>query len=121
MTCCNEPREAVPSGCCDHMVSELLMFLQLSFSPSTPMNSHLRVMCLLVSLLLDCCGLAVVCGLLGASYGAHTLSFMAAEVRAAHTHTHTMLMLFVDDAGVSSCSRPQCLLVTVRTGHVIMR
>lgn len=50
------------------------------------MNSHLRVMCLLLSLLLDCCGLAVVCGLLGASYGMHTLSFMAAEVRAAHTH-----------------------------------
>lgn len=55
--------------------------LQLSFSPSTPMNNHVRVICLLVSLLLDCCGLAVVCGLLGASYGMHTLSFMAAEVR----------------------------------------
>nr|XP_061820365.1 E3 ubiquitin-protein ligase AMFR-like [Nerophis lumbriciformis] len=68
-------------------------FEYLSFSPSTPMNSHVRVMCLLVSLLLDCCGLAVVCGLLGASHGMHTLSFMAAE----------------------------CLLVTVRTGHVIMR
>lgn len=56
------------------------VFLQLSFSPSTPMNSHVRVICLLVSLLLACCGLAVVCGLLGASYGMHTLSFMAAEV-----------------------------------------
>ncbi|XP_060923813.1 E3 ubiquitin-protein ligase AMFR-like isoform X2 [Limanda limanda] len=68
-------------------------FEYLSFSPSTPMHSHVRVLCLLVSLLLDCCGLAVVCGLLGASHGMHTLSFMAAE----------------------------CLLVTVRTGHVIMR
>ncbi|KAF1393047.1 hypothetical protein PFLUV_G00034350 [Perca fluviatilis] len=68
-------------------------FEYLSFSPSTPMNSHVRVLCLLVSLLLDCCGLAVGCGLLGASHGMHTLSFMAAE----------------------------CLLVTVRTGHVIMR
>lgn len=46
------------------------------------MNSHVRVICLLLSLLLDCCGLAMVCGLLGASYGMHTLSFMAAEVRA---------------------------------------
>uniref|UniRef100_A0A3Q2PGK3 E3 ubiquitin-protein ligase AMFR n=1 Tax=Fundulus heteroclitus TaxID=8078 RepID=A0A3Q2PGK3_FUNHE len=54
-------------------------FEYLSFSPSTPMNSHVRVLCLLVSLLLDCCGLAVVCGLLGASHGMHTLSFMAAE------------------------------------------
>lgn len=45
------------------------------------MNSHVRVICLLVSLLLDCCGLAVICGLLGASYGMHTLAFMAAEVR----------------------------------------
>lgn len=48
------------------------------------MNSHVRVICLLVSLLLDCCGLAVVCGLLGASYGMHTLSFMAAEVNNAN-------------------------------------
>ncbi|XP_022064738.1 E3 ubiquitin-protein ligase AMFR [Acanthochromis polyacanthus] len=68
-------------------------FEYLSFSPSTPMNSHVQVLFLLVSLLLHCCGLAVVCGLLGASHGMHTLSFMAAE----------------------------CLLVTVRTGHVIMR
>ncbi|TNN66737.1 E3 ubiquitin-protein ligase AMFR [Liparis tanakae] len=69
-------------------------FEYLSFSPSTPMNSHVRVLCLLVSLLLDCCGLGVGCGgLLGASHGMHTFSFMAAE----------------------------CLLVTVRTGHVIMR
>ncbi|XP_067104991.1 E3 ubiquitin-protein ligase AMFR [Osmerus mordax] len=68
-------------------------FEYLSFSPTTPMNSHVRVLALLVSLLLGCCGLAVVCGLLGAVHGMHTLSFMAAE----------------------------CLLVTVRTGHVIMR
>ncbi|KAK1891456.1 E3 ubiquitin-protein ligase AMFR [Dissostichus eleginoides] len=69
-------------------------FEYLSFSPSTPMSSHVRVLCLLVSLLLDCCGLAIGCGgLMGASHGMHTFSFMAAE----------------------------CLLVTVRTGHVIMR
>uniref|UniRef100_A0A8C7ILZ1 E3 ubiquitin-protein ligase AMFR n=1 Tax=Oncorhynchus kisutch TaxID=8019 RepID=A0A8C7ILZ1_ONCKI len=68
-------------------------FEYLSFSPTTSMNSHVRVLTLLVSLLLGCCGLAVVCGLLGAAHGMHTLSFMAAE----------------------------CLLVTVRTGHVIMR
>lgn len=68
-------------------------FEYLSFSPTTPMNSHVRVLSLLVSSLIGCCGLAVVCGLLGATHGMHTLSFMAAE----------------------------CLLVTVRTGHVIMR
>ncbi|XP_056134456.1 E3 ubiquitin-protein ligase AMFR-like [Lampris incognitus] len=68
-------------------------FEYLSFSPTTPMNSHVRVLSLLVSLLMGCCGLAVVCGLLGATHGLHTLSFMAAE----------------------------CLLVTIRTGHVIMR
>uniref|UniRef100_A0A3P8XI32 E3 ubiquitin-protein ligase AMFR n=1 Tax=Esox lucius TaxID=8010 RepID=A0A3P8XI32_ESOLU len=68
-------------------------FEYLSFSPTTPMNSHVRVLALLGCLLLGCCGLAVVCGLLGAAHGMHTLSFMAAE----------------------------CLLVTVRTGHVIMR
>lgn len=72
------------------------VFLQLSFSPSTPMNSHVRVICLLVSLLLACCGLAVVCGLLGASYGMHTLSFMAAEVRTTST------MLSTDDCRLAS-------------------
>ncbi|XP_008309104.1 E3 ubiquitin-protein ligase AMFR [Cynoglossus semilaevis] len=68
-------------------------FEYLSFSPSTPMSSHIRVLCLLVCLLLDCFGLHVVCVLLGSTYGMHTLSFMGAE----------------------------CLLVTVRSGHVILR
>lgn len=58
------------------------------------MNSHVRVLCLLVSLLLDCCGLAVVCGLLGASHGMHTLAFMAAEVRTIVTTLST------DDCGL---------------------
>ncbi|KAJ8343337.1 hypothetical protein SKAU_G00306660 [Synaphobranchus kaupii] len=68
-------------------------FEYLSFSPTIPMSSHVRVLSLLVSMLLSCCALAVVCGLVGHSYGMHTVAFMAAE----------------------------CLLVTVRTGHVIMR
>ncbi|KAJ8407880.1 hypothetical protein AAFF_G00269240 [Aldrovandia affinis] len=68
-------------------------FEYLSFSPTIPMSSHVRVLSLLVSMLLFCCGLAVVCGLVGHSHGMHTMAFMAAE----------------------------CLLVTVRTGHVIMR
>ncbi|KAG5848714.1 hypothetical protein ANANG_G00102310 [Anguilla anguilla] len=68
-------------------------FEYLSFSPTTPMSSHVRVLSLLVSMLLCCCGLALVCGMAGRPHGMHTVSFMAAE----------------------------CLLVTVRTGHVIMR
>ncbi|MBN3317902.1 AMFR ligase, partial [Atractosteus spatula] len=68
-------------------------FEYLSFSPTTPMSSHVRVLSLLVSMMISCCGLAVVCGLVGLSHGMHTVAFMAAE----------------------------CLLVTVRTGHVIMR
>ncbi|KAK6477037.1 E3 ubiquitin-protein ligase AMFR-like isoform X1 [Huso huso] len=68
-------------------------FEYLSFSPTTPMSSHVRVLSLLVSMLLSCCGLAVVCGVAGYIQGMHTVAFMAAE----------------------------CLLVTVRTGHVIMR
>ncbi|XP_066569494.1 E3 ubiquitin-protein ligase AMFR isoform X2 [Amia ocellicauda] len=68
-------------------------FEYLSFSPTTPMSSHVRVLSLLVSMLLSCCGLAVVCGLVGYSHSMHTVAFMAAE----------------------------CLLVTVRTGHVILR
>ncbi|KAI1904261.1 hypothetical protein AGOR_G00003860 [Albula goreensis] len=68
-------------------------FEYLSFSPTIPMGSHVRVLSLLVSMLLSCGGLAVVCGLVGHSHGMHTMAFMAAE----------------------------CLLVTVRTGHVITR
>ncbi|XP_028812174.1 E3 ubiquitin-protein ligase AMFR [Denticeps clupeoides] len=68
-------------------------FEYLSFSPTTPTSSHMHVMSLLVSLLFCCCGLIGISSLLGPVYGMHTLSFMAAE----------------------------CLLVTVRTGHVIMR
>ncbi|XP_070616603.1 E3 ubiquitin-protein ligase AMFR [Erythrolamprus reginae] len=68
-------------------------FEYLSFSPTTPLNSHIRVLTLLVVMLLSCCGLAVVCGGVGYAHGMHTLSFMAAE----------------------------SLLVTVRTVHVIIR
>ncbi|XP_042561405.1 E3 ubiquitin-protein ligase AMFR-like [Clupea harengus] len=68
-------------------------FEYLSFSPTTPLGSHIRVMSLLIGLLLSCCGLGVLCGLWGSAHGMHTLAFMAAE----------------------------CMLVTVRTGHVIMR
>ncbi|XP_065589540.1 E3 ubiquitin-protein ligase AMFR [Cyrtonyx montezumae] len=68
-------------------------FEYLSFSPTTPMSSHIRVLTLLVAMLLSCCGLAVVCGIIGYTHGMHTLAFMAAE----------------------------SLLVTVRTAHVILR
>ncbi|KAJ1083338.1 hypothetical protein NDU88_003497 [Pleurodeles waltl] len=68
-------------------------FEYLSFSPTTPMTSHVRVLALLVGMLLSCCGLAVVCGVTGYAHGMHTLSFMAAE----------------------------SMLVTIRTAHVILR
>ncbi|XP_014812865.1 PREDICTED: E3 ubiquitin-protein ligase AMFR isoform X5 [Calidris pugnax] len=68
-------------------------FEYLSFSPTTPLSSHIRVLALLVAMLLSCCGLAVVCGVIGYTHGMHTLAFMAAE----------------------------SLLVTVRTAHVILR
>ncbi|NXV78274.1 AMFR ligase, partial [Atlantisia rogersi] len=68
-------------------------FEYLSFSPTTPMSSHIRVLTLLIAMLLSCCGLAVICGIIGYTHGMHTLAFMAAE----------------------------SLLVTVRTAHVILR
>uniref|UniRef100_A0A663MII1 E3 ubiquitin-protein ligase AMFR n=2 Tax=Athene cunicularia TaxID=194338 RepID=A0A663MII1_ATHCN len=68
-------------------------FEYLSFSPTTPMSSHIRVLTLLIVMLLFCCGLAIICGIIGYTHGMHTLAFMAAE----------------------------SLLVTVRTAHVILR
>ncbi|KAM9227853.1 E3 ubiquitin-protein ligase AMFR isoform 3-T3 [Leptosomus discolor] len=68
-------------------------FEYLSFSPTTPMSSHVRVLTLLIAMLLSCCGLAIICGIIGYAHGMHTLAFMAAE----------------------------SLLVTVRTAHVILR
>ncbi len=54
---------------------------QLSFSPTTPMSSHVRVLALLGSVLTCCGGLAVLCALVGHLHGMHTVAFMAAEVR----------------------------------------
>ncbi|XP_026058923.1 E3 ubiquitin-protein ligase AMFR-like isoform X1 [Carassius auratus] len=68
-------------------------FEYLSFSPTTPVVSHVRVLALLGSVLACCGGLAVLCALVGHLHGMHTVAFMAAE----------------------------CLLVTVRSGHVIIR
>ncbi|XP_029464567.1 E3 ubiquitin-protein ligase AMFR [Rhinatrema bivittatum] len=68
-------------------------FEYLSFSPTTPLNSHVRVLALLITMLLSCCGLALICAVTGYTHGMHTLAFMAAE----------------------------SLLVTVRTAHVILR
>ncbi|KAM4606805.1 E3 ubiquitin-protein ligase AMFR [Discoglossus pictus] len=68
-------------------------FEYLSFSPTTPMSCHVRVLVLLNAMLLACCGLAVLCALAAYTHGVHTLAFMAAE----------------------------CMLVTVRTAHVVLR
>ncbi|KAG8437666.1 hypothetical protein GDO86_008394 [Hymenochirus boettgeri] len=68
-------------------------FEYLSFSPTTPMSCHVRVLVLLNAMLLACCGLAVLCAFAGYAHGMHTLAFMAAE----------------------------CMLVTTRTSHVILR
>lgn len=77
----------------NELLSPVLSF-QLSFSPTTPMSSHGRVLSLLVAMLLSCCGLAVVCCVTGYTHGMHTLAFMAAEVRY--------------DAGVCSGCVPVC-------------
>lgn len=45
------------------------------------MSSHVRVLVLLIAMLLSCCGLAVICGIVGYTHGVHMLAFMAAEVR----------------------------------------
>uniref|UniRef100_A0A8C5WC80 E3 ubiquitin-protein ligase AMFR n=1 Tax=Leptobrachium leishanense TaxID=445787 RepID=A0A8C5WC80_9ANUR len=68
-------------------------FEYLSFSPTTPMSCHVRVLVLLSTMFLTCCVLAVLCLLAGYAHGMHTLAFMAAE----------------------------CLLVTTRTAHVVLR
>ncbi|TRY85918.1 hypothetical protein DNTS_011932 [Danionella cerebrum] len=68
-------------------------FEYLSFSPTTAVSSHMRVLALLVTILMCCGALAVLCALVGPLQNMHTVAFMAAE----------------------------CLLVTVRTGHVIIR
>ncbi|CAB1322827.1 unnamed protein product [Coregonus sp. 'balchen'] len=57
-------------------------FEYLSFSPTTPMGSRVRVLALLVGMLLTCCGLALLCGLLGNPHGMHTC--MLVSVRTGH-------------------------------------
>lgn len=65
----------------------MFVFLQLSFSPTTPLSSHARVLLLLVVLLLCCGGLATLCSWLVHSQGRYTATFMAAEVRNSFSDT----------------------------------
>ncbi|XP_019135137.2 E3 ubiquitin-protein ligase AMFR isoform X2 [Larimichthys crocea] len=78
-----------------HLLAQLCKdrFEYLSFSPTTPLSSHARVLLLLVVLLLCCGGLATLCSWLVHSQGRYTATFMAAE----------------------------CMLVTLRTTHVMFR
>lgn len=87
------------------------------------MSSHVRVLALLVSMLICCGGLAVLCGLVGHLHGAHTVAFMAAEVGMFLTCfvTRAKRYIFFTCGKMFSLSIFQCLLVTVRTGHVIIR
>uniref|UniRef100_A0A8C4Q336 E3 ubiquitin-protein ligase AMFR n=1 Tax=Eptatretus burgeri TaxID=7764 RepID=A0A8C4Q336_EPTBU len=68
-------------------------FEYLSFSPTTPITSHVRVFSVLASMMILCLGLLAYSLLSGHFYSSHTISFMAAE----------------------------CLLVLCKTVHVIVR
>ncbi|XP_014662149.1 PREDICTED: E3 ubiquitin-protein ligase AMFR-like [Priapulus caudatus] len=68
-------------------------FEYLSFSPSTPRWTHIRMLSLLASILLTSLALLTLCTLVGLHAGLNTFAFMAAE----------------------------CVLLTVRTLYVIVR
>lgn len=78
-----------------HLLAQLCKdrFEYLSFSPTTPKLTHVRLLALLSGILLLSVGLFAVCVVVGLHAGANTFAFMAAE----------------------------CSLVTVRTLYVIVR
>lgn len=67
----------------------------------------------------------MLCGLVGHLHGMHTVAFMAAEVgNITFLFSFTSVEKMVNPLGIKynlCLSLPQCLLVTVRTGHVITR
>ncbi|XP_078608213.1 E3 ubiquitin-protein ligase AMFR-like isoform X4 [Branchiostoma floridae x Branchiostoma japonicum] len=78
-----------------HIMTQLCRdrFEYLSFSPTTPMATHARVLALLSAVLLICSGLMGVCILVGLEAGLNTAAFMGAE----------------------------CLLLFIKTTYVIVR
>eukprot|EP00058_Branchiostoma_floridae_P019376 XP_002604866.1 hypothetical protein BRAFLDRAFT_217171 [Branchiostoma floridae] len=78
-----------------HIMTQLCRdrFEYLSFSPTTPMTTHARVLALLSAVLLICSGLMGVCILVGLEAGLNTAAFMGAE----------------------------CLLLFIKTTYVIVR
>ncbi|KAI8519955.1 hypothetical protein Bbelb_032120 [Branchiostoma belcheri] len=78
-----------------HIMTQLCRdrFEYLSFSPTTPMATHARVLALLTAVLVICSGLMGVCILVGLEAGLNTAAFMGAE----------------------------CLLLFIKTTYVIVR
>ncbi|XP_066290857.1 E3 ubiquitin-protein ligase AMFR-like isoform X4 [Branchiostoma lanceolatum] len=78
-----------------HIMTQLCRdrFEYLSFSPTTPMATHARVLALLSAVLIICSGLMGVCILVGVEAGLNTAAFMGAE----------------------------CLLLFIKTTYVIVR
>ncbi|CAH1269663.1 AMFR [Branchiostoma lanceolatum] len=78
-----------------HIMTQLCRdrFEYLSFSPTTPMATHARVLALLSAVLIICSGLMGVCILVGVEAGLNTSAFMGAE----------------------------CLLLFIKTTYVIVR
>ncbi|CAN8000810.1 unnamed protein product, partial [Ixodes pacificus] len=66
-----------------HLLAQLCKdrFEYLSFSPTTPKLTHVRLLALLSGILLLSVGLFAVCVVVGLHAGANTFAFMAAEAR----------------------------------------
>ncbi|KAL4234654.1 hypothetical protein ACF0H5_006295 [Mactra antiquata] len=78
-----------------HLLTQLAKdrFEYVSFSPTTPHFIHLKLLSLLCVIVVSCCGLLTVCGLVGFQMGLTIFAFMAAE----------------------------CLLLAIRTLYVVAR
>lgn len=58
----------------------LISFVQLSFSPTTPTATYVKIIALLIGILFSCGGLLMVCAIVGWQLGFSYFAFLSSQV-----------------------------------------
>ncbi|CAH0551458.1 unnamed protein product [Brassicogethes aeneus] len=110
-----------------HLLSQLCTdrFEYLSFSPTTPIWHHVKLMCLLAAILMLSCFMLLVSVFVGFFGGIHTFAFMSAEVihlgvRTLHTIIRYGLHLYDlrQEGGMSAANQSEECKVWERRGSI---
>lgn len=58
----------------------LIFFTQLSFSPTTPTATYVKIIALLIGILFSCGGLLMICAIVGWQLGFSYFAFLSSQV-----------------------------------------